>query len=130
MMSILSKRSKPGALPAAFGHEAAGRAKRSPVLEDPDEIAAHVAGTSSNPGEIYFNLDHPAWRDAAFLRQARRDGMISTGGKHHPIIHEMGELAMHLSVGPERFDPLHERYLADQAALQALGDERDDLLAR
>jgi hypothetical protein len=29
--------------------------------EDPDEIAAYVAGLGNCPGEIYLNLDHPAW---------------------------------------------------------------------
>jgi hypothetical protein len=95
--------------------------------DDPDDIAVYVAGTGNNPGEIFLNLDHPAWREAAVLRQAYRDGLISTGDKHHPIIHEMGELALHQSVGLERFDPLHESYLAEEEEFQALGDELDEL---
>jgi hypothetical protein len=64
------------------------------------------------------------------LQRAHKDGLISTGDKHHPIIHEMGELAMHQSVSAERFDPLHEGYLQDEADFQALGDELDTLADR
>ena len=53
--------------------------------DDPDEMAVSVAGLGNNPGTIYLNLDHPAWTDVALLRQARRDGLLSTGDKHTPF---------------------------------------------
>jgi hypothetical protein len=121
--AILAMRQRGVAMPAALK----ARSFRVEEGDEPDEIAFYLAGTGNSPGEIYLNLDHPAWSDAAFLRQARRDGLIATGDKHHPIIHEMGELAMHQSVGIERFDPLDERYLADEEVFQQLGDELDGL---
>jgi hypothetical protein len=121
--AILALRQRGVPMPAAL----TAKSFRVADGEDPTENAAYIAGTGSNPGEILLNLDHRGWTEPSLLRQARRDGLISTGDKHHPIVHEMGELARHLSVGPERFDPFHERYLAEEAEFQALGDELDHL---
>jgi hypothetical protein len=99
-------------------------------MEDPDEMAYYFAGFSNRPGEIYINGDHPAWLDlVAVMRRARANHDLSTGDPRHPIVHELGELAVHLSVGPERFDPLHESYLQDEAEFRRMGESGvlDDL---
>jgi hypothetical protein len=92
-------------------------------LEDPDEIAYYLAGLSSQAGEIIINGEHPAWQDLpTAMRLARANHDLSSDDPRHPIVHELGELAMHLSVGAERFDPLHESYLQDEAEFRRLGE--------
>jgi hypothetical protein len=56
------------------------------------------------------------------MRRARETHDLSTDDPRHPIVHEMGELAMHLSVGGDRFDPLHGSNLTDEEAFQLLGN--------
>lgn len=92
-------------------------------MEDPNEMAYYLAGLGSQPGEIFINGEHPAWRHlVTAMRRARETHDVSTDDPRHPIVHEMGELAMHLSVGGERFDPLHESYLGDESAFRRMGE--------
>jgi hypothetical protein len=92
-------------------------------MENPEELAYYLAGFGNQPGEVYLNGDHPAWRNLAeAMRQARENHDLSTEDPRHPIVHEMGELAMHLSVGADRFDPLHKSYQADEEQFQRMGE--------
>jgi hypothetical protein len=91
--------------------------------EDPSELAyyIHLGGAA---GEIHVNAGHPAWDDIeAAMQEAREEHGFSTGDPHHPIVHELGELAMHQSVGPDPFDPMTEEYEAAEAKFRALGEE-------
>jgi len=44
------------------------------------------------------------------MREARRRNLYSTADARHIVMHEMGELAMHQSVGGDRFSPLERAY--------------------
>jgi hypothetical protein len=104
---------------------------RRDAMEDPAEMAYYLAGFGDGPGEVHVNGDHPAWRDlATAMTRARENHDLSTADPRHPVVHEMGELAMHLAVGGARFDPLHESYLADEGAFQRLGESGvlDDIM--
>jgi hypothetical protein len=91
--------------------------------EDPRELAYYLPGTGGAPGEIYINAGHPAWADvAAAMRDAYRNHDFSTGDPRHAIMHEMGELAMHQSVGAVLFDPFSDEYAAEEEEFRALGD--------
>jgi hypothetical protein len=91
--------------------------------EGPDEMAYYLAGFGSRPGEIYINGEHPAWRNlATAMRRAGDRHEFSTGDPRHAIVHELGEVAMHLSVGGDRFDRFHESYLRDEAAFRRMGE--------
>ena len=90
--------------------------------EDPNEIGYYSAGFGNQPGEIYLNEEHPAWRNlAATMQQARANHNLSTADPRHPIVHEMGELAMHLSVGGS-VRPLPRIVLRDEVEFQRLGE--------
>jgi hypothetical protein len=87
--------------------------------DDPTEIAYYVAGFGDAVGEIDINSAHPFWDDpVGVMREARDSHDFSTGDPRHPIAHELGELAMHQSVGGDRFFPLGEGYLESEQAFQ------------
>jgi hypothetical protein len=87
--------------------------------DDPVEIAYYLPGLGDAPGEIEINSGHFLW-DAPedVMRRARRGHDFSTDDPRHPIAHELGELAMHQSVGGDRFYPLDEGYLAAENEFQ------------
>jgi hypothetical protein len=91
--------------------------------DSPDELAYYQPGIGDSPGEITINSGHQAWDDiATTMRLARQENELSTGEPCHPVAHELGELAMHRSIGGERFFPFGEGYLADERTFRALGE--------
>lgn len=87
--------------------------------DDSDEIAFYQAGLGDAPGEIEINSGHFFWGDpVGVMRQAKEDHDFSTDAPTHPVIHELGELAMHQSVGGDRFYLLDEGYLAAETEFQ------------
>jgi hypothetical protein len=88
----------------------------------PDEMA-YYACIGGAVGEIDINATHPGWQNiGATMRRARARNVFSSDDPRHPILHEMGELAMHQSVGADRFDPFHEAYQREEEAFRAMGD--------
>jgi hypothetical protein len=82
--------------------------------QEQNVLATYDPGLLDNPGIIFINPDNEAWTDGGVrLRKAGADKVLSTGDRHHPIIHEMGELAMHQSV-PDRFALLSPEWIADE----------------
>jgi hypothetical protein len=89
--------------------------------DTPEELAYYDAGLLDRPGEIVVNSAHPAWSNLEeIMAQAGIKMLLSTSDSRHPIIHEMGELAMHQSIGGDRFFPFGESYLADERAFRDL----------
>jgi hypothetical protein len=82
----------------------------------PDEAAYYLPGVAT----IEINSDHEAWVDVvATMKEAGDSKEISTSDARHVILHELGEYAMHRSVGDTRFNPFSEEYAADEEAFQA-----------
>ena len=50
------------------------------------------------------------------MREGRRRNFFSTDNPLHIFMHEIGELAMHQSVGGDRYYPYGEEYLQDKRA--------------
>jgi hypothetical protein len=94
--------------------------------EDPNDYAYYLANPGSKaPGEIYINAGRKVWTNIdAAMQEGRQRNIFSTGDPRHLVLHEMGELARHQSVGADRFDPLHGAYLRDEQAFQQLNQER------
>lgn len=90
--------------------------------DDPREIAYYVHNPGSNaPGEIEINSGHTVWGNlGAVTTAARQRGLISTGDPRHFVMHEMGELAMHQSVGADRFEPREAAYLQNERAFRTI----------
>jgi hypothetical protein len=87
--------------------------------DSPDEIAYYQPALGDSPGEMGLNSGHPAWGDPdRFMREAAEDHEFSTTDPRHFVVHEMGELAMHQSVGSDRFNPLSDEYLRAEEAFQ------------
>jgi len=73
--------------------------------DDPSEIAYYVPGLTGGRGEIVINADHPFWADPEEAARKAREGQeLSTDSPLHPLMHELGELTLHQSVGDARFD--------------------------
>jgi hypothetical protein len=90
--------------------------------EDPDELAYYVHAGGA-PGEVHVNGAHEAWADLEeYTRQARATNRISTDSPDHFIMHELGELALHQSVGEDRFDKQGEQYEQEEAEFRAMGE--------
>lgn len=86
-----------------------------------EELAYCDAGLLDLPGEIVVNSAHRAWSDLSrIMVSARNRGLLSTDDPRHPIVHEMGELAMHQSLGGDRFFPFGEGYLADERTFREM----------
>jgi hypothetical protein len=87
--------------------------------DSPDEIAYYLPGLGEGRGEIEINSGHIFWDDpAGTMRQASEDQEFSTSDPRHPVAHELGELAMHQSVGGDRVDHLNEAYLEAEKAFR------------
>ncbi len=88
--------------------------------DDPTNFAFYDAGLSDEPGELVINGGHEIWDDpGGFLEQVNEEGHeFSTSDPRHPIAHELGELAMHQSVGWERFTPGQPQYEGNEATFQ------------
>jgi hypothetical protein len=93
-----------------------------PFTEEGDnenEMAYYDAGLLDAPGEIVLNANHRVWGNLThIMRRARERNLLSTADPRHPIAHEMGEVAMHQSVGGDRFYPFGEEYLAEERAFR------------
>lgn len=86
-----------------------------------NHAAYYNAGFLDSPGEILINPNHEGWTDPRIIKERARQHKISTGDKHHFILHEMGELARHYSVGWERYNDTRSAYRQAEEEFQALG---------
>jgi hypothetical protein len=88
--------------------------------DDPTNFAFYDAGLADEPGGIVINAAHEIWTDpGAFLEQVNEESHeFSTSDPHHAVAHELGELAMHQSVGWEAFTPGQDEYEANEAQFQ------------
>jgi hypothetical protein len=87
--------------------------------DDPNELASYQPGVSNTPGEIEVNKGHEGWNDmAATMREAQENRDFATGDPRHPIVHELGELAMHQSVGLELYNPHSAEYAEEEEDFQ------------
>jgi hypothetical protein len=69
-----------------------------------------------NPGRIFINPEQPAWESDVEAKALR--GRFSTGSRYHAIVHEMGELAYHQSIGTIRFTEGERPYRVDERIFQ------------
>jgi hypothetical protein len=77
--------------------------------ENPKDLAYYEAQPGSNaPGSIFLNVQAKGW--AEICRTLGERKVFSTRDERHIIMHELGELAMHQSVGSDRFDAVTEEY--------------------
>jgi hypothetical protein len=89
----------------------------------PNDLAHYQPEFSDAPGHIVLNAQHPGWQDiVATMRKAREENQLSTDNPRHPMMHELGEMAMHQSVGWEAFTPGQEEFEGNEEAFEALGD--------
>lgn len=73
--------------------------------DDPSEIAYYVPALTGGCGEIVINAGHSFWANPKEVAREAREGQeLSTDSPLHPLMHELGELALHQSVGDDRFD--------------------------
>jgi hypothetical protein len=90
-------------------------------FNEPDDVADEAAYYLPGVATVEINSDHDAWTDtAAKMQEAGENKEISTSDARHLILHELGEYAMHRSVGDLRFSPYTEEYAADERAFQSL----------
>jgi hypothetical protein len=93
--------------------------------ENPAEMAYYIS-VGGGPGEIHINGGHEGWGNLEeFVLEARADNRIATASPDHILMHELGELAMHQSVGADRYDRDSEGYRQAEAAFRALGEARE-----
>jgi hypothetical protein len=89
--------------------------------EDPNDLAFYLAPPGNAVGELYINSSHKVWTNpAAAAQEGRQKQIFSTDDPRHFIMHEMGELATHQSIGGIRFFNLGEAYLGDEEEFQRL----------
>ncbi len=93
--------------------------------EDPNDFGYYLTLPGSNtPGELYFNAARKVWTNIAeAMKEGRERNIFSTDDARHLVMHELGEVAMHQSVGADRYDSLHEAYLQDEKEFQEQVDK-------
>jgi hypothetical protein len=90
-----------------------------------DEWANYTPAPSGAIGTIAINAGNPAWEDmATAMREARDNHDLATDDPRHPMMHELGELAMHQSAG-EAFDQHTEEYREAEQEFRDLGETRE-----
>jgi hypothetical protein len=85
-----------------------------------NHAAYYNGGFLDSPGEILINPRHEGWTNLKVIKQAAKDHEISTDDKHHLLMHEMGELARHQSVGWENYSIMREEYQEIEKPFKAL----------
>lgn len=88
--------------------------------DESEQAACYEPGVVDSPGEIIINPNHEGWIDPKVIKEAARQHKISTGEKYHFILHEMGELARHSSVGWENYNVTRRAYQQTEEEFQAL----------
>ena len=86
------------------------------------DLAFYLPATGRDAvGELYINSKQKVWKDpAAAAKEGREKNIFSTDHPSHFIMHEMGELATHQSLGGKRFFNLGEQFLRDEQEFQKL----------
>ena len=89
--------------------------------EDPKDLAFYLPSTGDAVGELYINSRQKVWTDpVAAAQEGREKNLFSSDDPRHFIMHEIGELATHQSIGGERFYPMSEEFLRDEEEFRAL----------
>ena len=87
-----------------------------------NDLASYIC-VGGGVGEIHINVGHPGWSDiAATIQKARQDNEFSTHDPRRVIMHELGELAMHQSVGPDRFDLSTSAYRREERTFRKMSE--------
>jgi hypothetical protein len=87
--------------------------------DDQNEIAYYTPGLTGGPGEMVINADHAFWVDPVQVaRKAREEREFSTDSSLHPVMHELGELALHQSVGDAGYESTSRTYQRDEDDFQ------------
>jgi len=86
-----------------------------------NDYGAYHAEWRDAPGVIYIQSGRDVWRDIeAAMPEGRRRNLFSTADPRHFIMHELGELALHQSLGWERYNLAGPAYQEDERAFREL----------
>ena len=95
-----------------------------------NHAAYYITEVSDLPGEILINPNHEAWMDPKVIEQAAKNHKISTGDKHHLIMHEMGELARHQSLGWDNCNIMSDGYIEIEKQFGSLDKITKQIIAQ